>query len=149
MLRQGAISPQGFQMLRRAVSFMLGKAVLGITAVQLDHLAVTGHLCNNACSRNGIGGRVSLNDGNLHAFQAEIRHGIHQKNIRGNLRGGFLMKGNICDIDRGCVVVLDEFRSGKLGRITLESPSVEKPKRLTIKGAASAKEDDHGTTDQP
>lgn len=62
---------------------------------------------------------------------------------------GFLMKGNVCDIDRGCVVVLDEFRSGKLGRITLESPSVEKPKRLTIKGAASAKEDDHGTTDQP
>ena len=35
---------------------------------------------------------------------------------------GFLQKGGVCDYDRCCSVVLDEFRSGKLGRITLESP---------------------------
>lgn len=35
---------------------------------------------------------------------------------------GFLMKGGVCDYDRCCAVVLDEFRSGKLGRITLEYP---------------------------
>ena len=34
---------------------------------------------------------------------------------------GFLQKGGVCDYDRCCSVVLDEFRSGKLGRITLES----------------------------
>lgn len=33
---------------------------------------------------------------------------------------GFLMKGGVCDYDRACAVVLDEFRGGKLGRITLE-----------------------------
>ncbi len=33
---------------------------------------------------------------------------------------GFLMKGGVPDIDRACAVVLDEFRAGKLGRITLE-----------------------------
>ena len=33
---------------------------------------------------------------------------------------GFLMKGGVCDYDRCCAVVLDEFRAGKLGRITLQ-----------------------------
>lgn len=43
---------------------------------------------------------------------------------------GFLMKGGVCDYDRCCAVVLDEFRAGKLGRITLEYPpkKVERPK---------------------
>ena len=35
---------------------------------------------------------------------------------------GFLLKGNEPDEERGCRVVLEEFRSGKLGRITLERP---------------------------
>ena len=48
---------------------------------------------------------------------------------------GFLMKGGVCDYDRCCYVVLDEFRAGKLGRITLETPQKTRP-RLTIPGAA-------------
>ena len=39
---------------------------------------------------------------------------------------GFLMKGGICDTERACKIVLDEFRAGKLGRLTLESPREEK-----------------------
>ena len=35
---------------------------------------------------------------------------------------GWIMKGNQYDYDRCCSVVLDEFRGGKLGRITLEQP---------------------------
>ncbi len=35
---------------------------------------------------------------------------------------GFLLKGGVCDYDRCCQVVLDEFRAGKCGRITLEVP---------------------------
>ena len=35
---------------------------------------------------------------------------------------GWLLKGNQFDYDRCCSVVLDEFRGGKLGRITLELP---------------------------
>ena len=35
---------------------------------------------------------------------------------------GFLMRGGVCDYDRCCGVVLDEFRAGKCGRITLEWP---------------------------
>ena len=55
---------------------------------------------------------------------------------------GFLMKGGVCDYDRCCAVVLDEFRAGKLGRMTLELPQKER-RRLTIPGAAS-KEENHG-----
>jgi ribosome biogenesis GTPase A len=35
---------------------------------------------------------------------------------------GFLRKGNEYDLDRGAACVLDEFRSGLIGRITLELP---------------------------
>ena len=35
---------------------------------------------------------------------------------------GWLLKGNQFDYDRCCAVVLDEFRGGKLGRITMEWP---------------------------
>jgi len=56
---------------------------------------------------------------------------------------GFLLKGGIADTDRGCSVVLDEFRAGKLGRLTLESPEDEIPTkpRLILRGAG---EDNHG-----
>ncbi len=52
---------------------------------------------------------------------------------------GFLMKGGVCDYDRCCAVVLDEFRAGKLGPLTLEMPK-SKP-RLVISGAG---EEAHG-----
>ena len=38
---------------------------------------------------------------------------------------GFLMKGGAFDTERACKVILDEFRGGKLGRITLEAPPKE------------------------
>ena len=56
---------------------------------------------------------------------------------------GFLMKGGVCDYDRCCAVVLDEFRGGKLGRITLEWPKAAEKPRLSIPGAAG-REDGHG-----
>lgn len=37
---------------------------------------------------------------------------------------GFKMKGGVIDIERAAIVVLDEFRAGKLGRISLERPFV-------------------------
>ena len=35
---------------------------------------------------------------------------------------GFKMKGGIIDIERAAIILLDEFRGGKLGRISLEKP---------------------------
>ena len=39
---------------------------------------------------------------------------------------GFLVRGGEYDYERCCSVVLDEFRGGKLGRITLEKPGETK-----------------------
>ena len=39
---------------------------------------------------------------------------------------GFLLKGGVADYDRCASVVLDEFRGGKLGRISLEVPPGER-----------------------
>ena len=65
--------------------------------------------------------------------------------LEGVCRGrGFLMKGNVCDLDRGCAVVLDEFRAGKLGRITLELPAQETRRRIALPGAAPREEEKHG-----
>ena len=36
---------------------------------------------------------------------------------------GFLLKGGDYDLERMAVILLDEFRGGKLGRITLEKPA--------------------------
>lgn len=55
---------------------------------------------------------------------------------------GFLLKGGVSDYDRCCAVVLDEFRAGKCGRITLETPKKPAP-RLTLH-AAPAREEQHG-----
>lgn len=40
---------------------------------------------------------------------------------------GFLMKGGVCDMERACAVILDEFRGGKVGRLTLEVAPVDRP----------------------
>lgn len=41
---------------------------------------------------------------------------------------GWIAKGGVADTDRGSSIVLDEFRSGKLGRITLERASIHSQK---------------------
>lgn len=42
---------------------------------------------------------------------------------------GFLLRGGEVDYDRACAVLLDEFRAGKVGRLTLESvPGEEEPR---------------------
>lgn len=46
-------------------------------------------------------------------------HALLEEVCRGR---GFLMRGGIYDFERACAVILDEFREGKVGRITLEEP---------------------------
>ena len=65
----------------------------------------------------------------------EKRYHIRDMSLRGQAlleavcRGrGFLMRGGEADLERACAVVLDEFRDGRLGRVTLEIPhETEKP----------------------
>lgn len=49
---------------------------------------------------------------------------------------GWLLPGGVCDTDRGAAVILDEFRAGKLGRISLQRPpKAETPQAPTQDGA--------------
>ena len=60
---------------------------------------------------------------------------------------GFLLRGGELDIDRACAVVLDEYRDGKLGRITLEAPSMLKKPETKENNEPKAEEKD-GTDGQ-
>lgn len=68
----------------------------------------------------------------------EKRFHVTDRSLRGQAlleavcRGrGFLMRGGEVDLERGCAVVLDEFRDGRLGHITLEAPPQEKQEETT------------------
>lgn len=78
--------------------------------------------------------------------QVKERYHVEELSLRGEellesvCRGrGFLMRGGVCDVERACSVILDEFRAGKLGRITLEP--FEKYVKIAPKTAA--KEEEH------
>ena len=47
---------------------------------------------------------------------------------------GWLMPGGVMDTDRGAAVILDEFRAGKLGRLTLQRA----PEKKVVKAEAPA-----------
>lgn len=64
--------------------------------------------------------RFKIKDGSLRGLE------LLEEVCRGR---GFLMRGGEYDIDRACAVVLDEFRGGKVGRITLESPPAPEEER--------------------
>ena len=53
---------------------------------------------------------------------------------------GWLLPGGVCDTDRGAAVILDEFRAGKLGRITLQKAPVKAPKETTPEREAKKEE---------
>ncbi len=65
------------------------------------------------CAPDCIHDRFHVDEENLHG--AELLDAV----CRGR---GWLLKGNRYDYDRAGRVILDEFRAGKLGRITLEKP---------------------------
>ena len=52
---------------------------------------------------------------------------------------GWILSGGVCDTDRGAAVVLDEFRAGKLGRVSLQRP----PKRDDAQKADEAPREEH------
>lgn len=58
---------------------------------------------------------------------------------------GFIMRGGVPDFERACAVVMDEFRAGKLGRISLEIAPVKHEEKLIDDGQASTAPQDADT----
>ena len=103
---------------------------------------------------------VSLLEDMLRVSKAIVmeRYKLKDENLCGRelldavCRGrGFLLKGGVLDLDRAAAVILDEFRAGKLGRVTLELAENEKTqatRRLTIKATPNVEtEDEDGKID--
>ncbi len=64
--------------------------------------------------------------------------GLLEQACRGR---GWLQKGGVPDLERGAQIVLDEFRGGKLGRISLESPEEADNGAEGDQGAAAPADD--------
>ena len=81
----------------------------------LDLADLTIHLLEDLCARipERVTDRFHFSDTGLKG--AELLDAVCSGR-------GWLLKGAQYDYDRCCSVVLDEFRAGKLGRITLEEP---------------------------
>ena len=64
-----------------------------------------------------------------HAPMVMQRYKLDDPGLRGQMlleaickSRGYLLRGGVLDMDRAVAAVLDEFRDGRIGRITLESP---------------------------
>ncbi len=81
----------------------------------VDQAALTVHLLEDLCDLipQQVAERFHLADTTLRGVD------LLDAVCRGR---GWLLRGGACDYDRCCSVVPDEFRAGKLGRITLERP---------------------------
>ena len=62
-----------------------------------------------------LAARYKLNEDDLTLENDALLERICQKR-------GFILSGGRLDIDRGVAMVMDEFRDGKIGRITIERP---------------------------
>ena len=62
--------------------------------------------------------RFKIKDGTLRGVA------LLEETCRGR---GWLLPGGVMDTDRGAAVVLDEFRAGRLGRLTLQSAPAKRP----------------------
>ena len=107
----------------------------GLLWPRLDDQTAARHLCYIGSVKDDVVDTAMLTINLLHELLA-VRPGpvMERFKIRnGELQGeellqevcrgrGFLLKGGNYDYDRCCQVVLDEFRAGKCGRISLEVP---------------------------
>lgn len=107
----------------------------GLLWPRLDDQAAARRLCYIGCVKDDV---VDLADLTIHLLEdlcasvpERVTERFHIQDV--NLKGielldavcagrGWLLKGAQYDYDRCCSVVLDEFRAGKLGRITMEKP---------------------------
>jgi ribosome biogenesis GTPase A len=98
-----------------------------------ENLAFTGAVRDEILDREALCGNLLLR---LKEFYPDSIVERYKISLDGDVDGaslleriarkrGFLVSGGEYDSERACAVVLDEFRGGKLGRVTLESPPAD------------------------
>lgn len=95
-----------------------------------ENLAFTGAVRDEILDTETLGARLMTRLSELYPERLTERYGIPEPGGRGGFellelaarRRGFLISGGELDLERMSKVLLDEFRGGKLGRITLDRP---------------------------
>lgn len=116
----------------------------GLLWPRLDDSLAARRLCYIAAIRDDIADMTELAIQLLEDMEAAAplalaqRYKIQDMSLRGTAlldevcrNRGFLLKGGVYDYDRACSVVLDEYRAGKFGRITLEKCPLPDKKPVT------------------
>ncbi len=94
------------------------------------NLAITGAISDNIMDINSISLKLIefLLDKNLESlekrYKIKVDSNAQPLEILNNIgiTRGFKLKGNKVDLERTAIILIDEFRAAKLGKITLESP---------------------------
>jgi ribosome biogenesis GTPase A len=85
------------------------------------HLAVTGAVKDTLLDTSDLARSLLAELGGIYPERLRDRYGTAE--LRGAALGrGYLLRGGEADEERMALAVLDDFRSGKLGRVTLETP---------------------------
>lgn len=116
-------------------------------------LAFVGTINDNIMDQQMLAIRLMENLMDEHADALTTRFKLKDNTLRGvplleeACRGrGWLLPGGVCDTDRGASVILDEFRAGKLGRITLQkAPMKPAPKGETVEPNAKSPDSPSGS----
>ena len=95
-----------------------------------ENLAFTGAIKDDILDREALGGNLMLllrerypeRLTERYKFVPDPEANGYELLEQGGRKRGFLISGGEVDLERMAAILLDEFRSGKLGRITLESP---------------------------
>ena len=95
-----------------------------------ENLAFTGAIKDDILDREALGGNLMMRLCEMYPDRIEQRYKFKpEKGLNGyelleqaGRKRGFLVSGGEVDLERMSKTLLDEFRGGKLGRITLESP---------------------------
>ena len=96
-----------------------------------ENLAYTGAVKDDVVDREALAGNLMLRLSEIcpdklterYKLNPEAEQSGYELLSQAAKKRGFLLSGGILDTERMATVVLDEFRAGKLGRITLEKPS--------------------------
>ncbi len=97
-----------------------------------ENLAFTGAVKDEVVDREALAGNLMLRLNAICPQKLSERYKISPDEGQSGYallgaaakKRGFLLSGGEIDTDRMAAVLLDEFRGGKLGRVTLENPSV-------------------------
>jgi ribosome biogenesis GTPase A len=98
-----------------------------------ENLAFTGAVKDDVVDREALASNLMLRLASLcpdrlaERYKIDPEPGRTGRELLGEAakKRGFLLSGGLLDTDRMATVLLDEYRGGKLGRITLEAPPLE------------------------